>query len=266
MVTFGLQINSTPAATPTRSEFGLSDVHSKSFRPNFLTFLYLFIRRFRQQILGEDDRLYQTERFGAVSYQIPVPNGNYIVELHFAELYFDTIGSRVFGVEVQGQTVEASLDLAGSVGRGVPYIVNTTAVVPSGTINITLVPSVENPTIAAIALFQLPSDRSDFVDGDDYETIYLNVGSNSNFTDVDGNVWVSDNPDWYTGGETRYVSAGNLRGTGESPSHLLDAGRKKCFLTLIRLSFVSQTMTTCIVPSDLASFRMRSLCPMGTTR
>ncbi|SJZ37218.1 Putative Ig domain-containing protein, partial [Desulfococcus multivorans DSM 2059] len=49
-----------------------------------------------------DDVLYQTERYGrTMSYSLPVAPGTYAVDLHFAELYFTTAGSRVFDVDVE---------------------------------------------------------------------------------------------------------------------------------------------------------------------
>ena len=48
-----------------------------------------------------DDRLYQSERFGSFSYNIPVDNGTYNVELHLAEVFFDAPNERVFGVTAE---------------------------------------------------------------------------------------------------------------------------------------------------------------------
>ncbi|NEU06719.1 hypothetical protein GZH53_00180, partial [Flavihumibacter sp. R14] len=49
-----------------------------------------------------NDALYQTERYGNVTYNIPVPqSGQYTVELHFAEINFSTAGSRVFNLNVE---------------------------------------------------------------------------------------------------------------------------------------------------------------------
>jgi Malectin domain len=35
-----------------------------------------------------DPTIYRSERFGAFLYDIPVPNGNYVVTLHFAEILY----------------------------------------------------------------------------------------------------------------------------------------------------------------------------------
>ena len=46
-----------------------------------------------------DDPLYQSERYGQnFGYQIPVANGTYEVDLHFAEIFWTSAGQRVFDV------------------------------------------------------------------------------------------------------------------------------------------------------------------------
>jgi len=52
-----------------------------------------------------DDQLYINEHATAFRYQLPVPNGNYTVRLHFAELFFSASGVRRFNVAVQSTKV-----------------------------------------------------------------------------------------------------------------------------------------------------------------
>jgi parallel beta-helix repeat protein len=51
-----------------------------------------------------DDRLYQTERYGMDGYSFAIPNGNYTVNLHFAETFtlVTGAGQRVFTVNAEG--------------------------------------------------------------------------------------------------------------------------------------------------------------------
>src|SRR5262249_23918269 len=51
-----------------------------------------------------DDRIYQTERYGMSGYAFDVANGRYTVRLHFAETYtgITACGQRVFDVKVEG--------------------------------------------------------------------------------------------------------------------------------------------------------------------
>jgi hypothetical protein len=65
-----------------------------------------------------DDSLYQTERCGEeFTYEIPVPNGSYEVVLHFAELYWQEVGQRLFNIEIEGVTVFTNVDLV-AIGGG----------------------------------------------------------------------------------------------------------------------------------------------------
>ena len=65
-----------------------------------------------------NDAIYQTERYGNMSYQIPVPvAGVYDIRLHFAELYFGAngnsgkVGDRVFNVSIEGNKVLTNFDI-----------------------------------------------------------------------------------------------------------------------------------------------------------
>ena len=71
-----------------------------------------------------DDELYQTEIFGPAvgpfSYEIPVGVADeYDIRLHFAELYFGVetggLGSRVFNVSIEGNTVLSNFDILNEV-------------------------------------------------------------------------------------------------------------------------------------------------------
>ena len=43
-----------------------------------------------------DPTLYRTERYGNMGYNFSVPNGNYVVTLKFAELYWNAAGGAPF--------------------------------------------------------------------------------------------------------------------------------------------------------------------------
>jgi cysteine-rich repeat protein len=57
--------------------------------------------------------VYQSERYGSFSYDLSglSPSAMYIVRLHFAEIYYDTEGSRVFDVTINGTPVLESFDI-----------------------------------------------------------------------------------------------------------------------------------------------------------
>ncbi|MGV3504082.1 MAG: malectin domain-containing carbohydrate-binding protein [Adhaeribacter sp.] len=69
----------------------------------------------------QDDALYQTERTseadnGAFSYDLPVANGSYRVVLHFAEIYWNARGQRVFDVAMEGNLVLDNYDIVKKTG------------------------------------------------------------------------------------------------------------------------------------------------------
>jgi streptogramin lyase len=62
--------------------------------------------------------VYQSVRYGNFSYTIPqlTPNANYHVRLHFNELYWNTAGSRVFNVAINGSPVLSNYDIYAAAG------------------------------------------------------------------------------------------------------------------------------------------------------
>jgi hypothetical protein len=83
-----------------------------------------------------DDRLYQSERYGDFSYAIPVANGDYLVTLKFAEIYWTQPGQRLFNVLMEGVKVISNLDLVATVGPNKAYDVVLPVHVADGKLNI----------------------------------------------------------------------------------------------------------------------------------
>jgi Malectin domain/IPT/TIG domain len=108
------------------------------------------------------DEIYCKERFfntrtTPVPYQytIPVPrSATYSIRLHFAEIYFKTLGKRVFSVWVNGQQVMDALDIQSEVGFATALIVPVQTKVVSGSVTIELVPIVEHPKICGIEVIE----------------------------------------------------------------------------------------------------------------
>lgn len=108
-----------------------------------------------------DDELYEEERFGNFSYEFPVANGDYTVELHFAEIYFGLpgggsaggVGSRIFNVNIEGETEELSnYDIVADVGPGNAVIKSFPITVTDGTLNIVFTTVTNNAKVSAIAI------------------------------------------------------------------------------------------------------------------
>lgn len=101
-----------------------------------------------------EDALYQSERYGSYSYEIPVTNATYSVVMHFAELYHTTAGARSFDVSVEGQIKLNDVDLFSLVGHdgAYEYIVRDVAVTDKKlTIDLTTV--TDNATISGFAIY-----------------------------------------------------------------------------------------------------------------
>jgi hypothetical protein len=100
-------------------------------------------------------QLYQTERYGSFSYEVPVTaNGTYAVKLHFAEISHDSAGSRTFSVAIEGNTVISDLDLYAEVGHDTGHTETFADIaVNDGSVTIELIEGTESPTIAGFAIF-----------------------------------------------------------------------------------------------------------------
>lgn len=101
------------------------------------------------------DALYQSERYGAFSYEVPVTAaGRYTVELHFAEIYLNANGERSFSVQIENNTVLTNLDLYSQAGHDGAYIyVAKDIQVGDGAVSINMIANVENPTLAGFAIY-----------------------------------------------------------------------------------------------------------------
>jgi Malectin domain len=102
--------------------------------------------------------LYRTERYGMTAFSYPVPNGKYIVKLHFAET-FDGItgaGGRVFSFNVEGNEFKDFDVYVKAGGSQRAYIETVPVEVTDGKLNITFTPNVENPEINGVEILPAP--------------------------------------------------------------------------------------------------------------
>jgi alpha-N-arabinofuranosidase len=98
--------------------------------------------------------LYRAERYSMDSFSWPVPNGKYLVKLHFAETFegINGPGERVFSFNVQGHEFK-DFDVWVKAGGPLKAYVETIPVeVTNGMIKVTFTPKVENPQINAIEI------------------------------------------------------------------------------------------------------------------
>ncbi len=101
----------------------------------------------------EDSAIYQSERYGSYSYEVPVTNASYSVTLHFAELFQTEAGARSFNVSVEGQQVLPSIDLYSLVGHDAAHsFVADDIKVSDGRLSITLEGLVDNATLSGFTV------------------------------------------------------------------------------------------------------------------
>ncbi len=102
-------------------------------------------------------KLYQTERYGKnFSYNIPVPTGTYQVTLHFAELYWNTTGSRKFNVTIENnQGILSNFDIYGEAGKNNALSKTFTINVIDGTLNIVFGSIIDHAKISGIEVIEI---------------------------------------------------------------------------------------------------------------
>lgn len=110
-----------------------------------------------------DDSLFQTGRVnnsgGPVVYAFPVANGNYHVNLYFAETFnrMSSVGRRVFTVKLQGNTVFPNLDIFAAVGADRALVEGIDIAVTNGQADIEFDNVVRNALINAIEILPISS-------------------------------------------------------------------------------------------------------------
>lgn len=113
----------------------------------------------------DEDSLYLTEQSSNADkkpfrYEIPVPNGNYVLRLHFSEIYWGTpgggsggAGSRVMSVKLENQLQLINFDIAGEVNSASAIIRNFPVTVTDGKLNIDFSATVNRPSLSAVEVY-----------------------------------------------------------------------------------------------------------------
>ena len=128
----------------------------------------------------EDDPLYQKERWcppsgGNLTYTIPnIPNGDYEVTLHWAEVYATSAEQRVFDVAVQEEVAIENLDIFASAGFDTALSLSTVTTVADEELSISFLRKVENPKINAIEIRSLSPNGATTSTGAPDSTTTLN--------------------------------------------------------------------------------------------
>ncbi len=97
-----------------------------------------------------DDLLYQKYREGMTEYKSTVPNGQYNVQLRFAEFTQTRAGRRVMKITLEGGVVESALDVYAVAGKATALNRTYTVTVNDGVLNIGFVIVTGSPMVSAI--------------------------------------------------------------------------------------------------------------------
>jgi alcohol dehydrogenase (cytochrome c) len=170
----------------------------------------------------EDPTLYASEHWGMTGFSQKVPNGKYVVNLHFAESYqgITAAGQRVFSFTV-GDKEFKDFDIwekAGGLRKA--YVESVPVEVKDGELKISFERQVENPAIKAIEI--LPKAVSD----KEAKPIRINAGASESFTDSKKQVWSADQG--FVGGQVNSGAAG-LGGFGRPGNAGGGGGRRGGF-------------------------------------
>ncbi|RDV10348.1 choice-of-anchor D domain-containing protein, partial [Pontibacter diazotrophicus] len=187
-----------------------------------------------------DDAMYQSERSattnnGTFSYAFPVSSGQYKVVLHFAEIYWTSVGQRVFDVSLEGVKVLDNFDIMQKVGAKTATTETFTVDVADGTLDMffsatTSDGGVNRPKVSAIEVLGVVSgeNQAPVADaGDDQAVTAASDGfasvqlDGSGSTDADGTV-----------ASYVWTEGGAQLATGATPTVSLGVGTHTLTLTV----------------------------------
>jgi hypothetical protein len=166
-----------------------------------------------------DPTLFKTERYSTstttpLTYTVTVPNGNYLVRLHFAETYPATqvTGARVFDVDIQSARAFEDVDIFARAGANKALVLEKPTTVTNGQIKISLIRQIQNPKINAIEIVPATTPTA---------AVRVNSGGPS-YIDGASNTWAADTG--FSGGSS-YTSTSTATITGTSDPTLYKTER-----------------------------------------
>jgi endoglucanase len=103
--------------------------------------------------------LYRAERYSMTKFALPLPNGRYVVKLHFAETYEGITGprQRVFSFTVEGKQFKDFDVFTKAGGANRAYVETVEVEITDGQLDLTFTPNIENPEINALEILPAPS-------------------------------------------------------------------------------------------------------------
>ncbi len=98
--------------------------------------------------------LYRAERYDMTGFACKVPNGKYVVKLHFAETFEEITEAkqRVFSFNVEGHEFKDFDVFVKAGGARRAYVETVNVEITDGQLDITFTPNIQNPEINAIEI------------------------------------------------------------------------------------------------------------------
>ncbi len=170
-----------------------------------------------EAIAGTDhDLLYQTERWGeSYGMAIPTGNGTFDITLHFAEIYWNANGARLFDVDIEnGSRLMEKIDIHENVGAKAAMIERIQGIkVEDGVLNLDMFAYINNAQLCAIEItgnLQSPTAGPDPLG----QVIRINAGG-SEYTTSSGHTFEADQ--YYQGSSLIYAISEDIAGTVDDP-------------------------------------------------
>ncbi len=149
-----------------------------------------------------DDALFQAERYGLRSYQIPVAaSGEYTVTVNAAEVYFTKPRQRVFSIAAEGVKVVTNLDLVAAVGPKTAWSTTFRTTVTDGVLDLGFSPFTDQAKVSSVSVAPVTPSG----------VVARVVPRSTTATDAQGRIWTPDS--WFADGGTTWSSTVDVSGT-----------------------------------------------------
>jgi hypothetical protein len=133
----------------------------------------------------QNSAIYQKVRYGnTFSYALPVPNGNYTVVLHLAELYFNAAGQRVFDVAAEGTVALPGVDVWAAGGQFTALRKTIPVTVKDGVLDLSFTSRANYANLSGLEVLAGTVTL-------DTPVYRINAGGAA-VTDADGHAWTAD--------------------------------------------------------------------------
>jgi hypothetical protein len=194
--------------------------------------------RVSSNTLASNEELFQSAIFASeIDFEIPVPNGKYIVKTYHNETYFGVSGptarvnQRVFDIIIEGKVVKEKLDMFAEYGNKEIELTFEEIEVKDRILNISLKASVNNAVISGISIFNLDGPVDNLISETIKEAVEI-TNPDTNHAMFSINTFatksVSFNGQEFTGDGSKYLKSTSTRissNTLASKEELFQSGR-----------------------------------------